>query len=241
MKIWSDIMEFIENLINSSMFYYILVIVTYILVILFVVLLILSGKKKRRSNAKAHNNVKDIDAIDLEAVLGKMQETVSEPKEEIKTFEEEQEEKAIISYQELLQAVKKDVGEVTQTSLSEEVYADPLEELELPTLTSISNGEVEPLKPIVLASDVNANDVTDIEVESIPEKELGKTSSRFQNSEFISPIYGRVNNEIDYPKVRKSNNDIEDSSAIQTFKKDIDRVDNDDFLRALKQFRNNLE
>ena len=90
MKIWSDIMEFIENLVNNSMFYYIVVALTYVLLIVFVVTLIMKNKSKKRAKQKLQEaHKKDIESVDLEAVLGKMQEDVEKPKEEVRTFEEE--------------------------------------------------------------------------------------------------------------------------------------------------------
>lgn len=230
-------MEFIESIINSSMFYYILVGVTYVLVILFVIMLIISRKKKKRV---VEAKPKDIDSIDLESVLGKMQEDASQKTDVPRTFEEEQEEKAIISYQELLHAVKKDVNDVTRVNVDEvETYSDPLEEIELPTLNSITNREDTSLEPIVLAND------SDVEIENNEEVstvKLSKENTRFQNSEFISPIYGRVNNEIEYPKIPSIKVD-EDHNGEESkkFESGLNKVDNDAFLSALKNFRNNLE
>ena len=101
-------MGFIENLVNNSMFYYIVVALTYVLLIVFVVTLIMKNKSKKRAKQKLQEaHKKDIESVDLEAVLGKMQEDVEKPKEEVRTFEEEQEAKAIISYQEIIKSCKK--------------------------------------------------------------------------------------------------------------------------------------
>ena len=216
-------MEFIENIIDSSTFYYILVVITYILVILFVIMLIISRKKKAASKV---SKSKDIDSIDLESVLDKMQEDVSEKKDIPKTFEQEQEEKAIISYQELLSAVKKDVSDVTRINIDEiESYDDPLEEKELPTLDSMNSYNDEPLEPIVLADDKY--------------NKMSRSNGKFQNSEFISPIYGRVDNEIEYPKVSHVRN--EDYKEERRSFESLENEDGDKFLNALKSFRNNLE
>lgn len=228
-------MEFIENLINSSIFYYVLVLVTYILVIIFVIMLILRRKKKKRVSTAVKGKQKDIDSIDLESVLDKMQESVLEKPELPKTFEEEQEEKAIISYQELLHAVKKDVDEVTKVNVDElEVYIDPLEDIELPTLSSVTNNEVNTLEPIVLADELDT-----VVSNKTADDKVSKSNSKFQNSEFISPIYGRVDNEIEYPKIPsiKSENHKEKINTVEL----VEKEDNDAFLNALKKFRNNLE
>lgn len=227
-------MEFIENLFNSSTFYYVLIGIAYVLCIIFVIMLLVKRKKKRYTETKPEIK-KDLDSVDLEAVLGKMQEEASKPKDEIMTFEEEQEEKAIISYQELLNAVKKNVQEVTnQPEVKKdetlESIIEELEENKEETVEEIKQDSV--LEPIVLQSESNIQTV---------EKEQIKPS-KFQNSEFISPIFGRINNEIEYPKIKSFEEPKEEKDLEKTIvmpKTDIDS--NDEFLRVLKEFRNNLE
>lgn len=259
MKIWSDIMEFIESLVNNSMFYYIIVALTYVLLIVFVVTLIMKNKSKKRAKQKLQEaHKKDIESVDLEAVLGKMQEDVEKPKEEVRTFEEEQEAKAIISYQELLQAVKKDVTEVTSVNLDEvEVFTDPMEEADLPTVKAMSKQIDNPLKPEVLETEIVKEEIPVVMEEPKEEPKRverpidlvrPKHESKFQNSEFISPIYGRVNNEVEYPTVRpQAKPDVKVEEKLENLEKTIvfkpinDNIDNDEFLKALKEFRNNLE
>ncbi len=253
-------MEFIENLVNNSMFYYIVVAVTYVLIIAFVVMLLMKNKSKKRAKQKLQEaHKKDIESVDLEAVLGKMQEDIEKPKEEVRTFEEEQEAKAIISYQELLQAVKKDVTEVTSVNLDEvEVFSDPMEEADLPTVKAMSKINDNSLKPEVLASEENIQ----VEIPKVMEEPKEepkkverpidlvrpKNDTKFQNSEFISPIYGRVNNEAEYPTIPsqakpevKVEEKLENLEKTIVFKPINDNIDNDEFLKALKEFRNNLE
>lgn len=218
-------MEFIEDLVNNSTFYYCLVGIVYVLCIIFVVMLLVKNKRKKRLEIKPETK-RDLESVDLELVLEKMQEEVSKPKNEIMSFEEEQEEKAIISYQELLNAVKKNVSEVTQPRHSEDSVVSKNE------VESILEDNV--LEPIVLQ-------------ENIPVKEQVKEetrTSKFQNSEFISPIYGRVNNEVEYPKIKSFDDsdkeeDLEKTIVMPKLDSNIDS--NDEFLRILKEFRNNLE
>lgn len=236
-------MEFIENLVDNSMFYYILIAVTYILIILFVIMLLVNNKRKRLISIKnSEAKKKDLESVDLESVLDKMQESVEVPKEApIMSFEQEQEEKAIISYQELLKAVKKDVNEVTSSDnkITDEieVFGDPIEEQELPTVKSIS-----PLEPIVLASEESIK-----VVEPKEELKTDRINTGFQKSEFISPVYGRVNNEIEYPKIpafreNKQDDHKEDElGETRVFSPVKDVGNNDEFLKALKAFRSNLE
>lgn len=231
MKIWSDIMNSLMNIINNSTFYYVAVALAYVLVILFVIFLLVRNKKKRIEKSKVEEaHKKDIESVDLEAVLDKMQDDVNKTKvDEVKSFEEEQEEKAIISYQELLKAVKKDVENVTKVELPKE---DPQVAL-----------EDEPVQ--IIPEEIIEKKVDYPAVETIEEK-ANEKQSKFQNSEFISPIYGRVNNDIKYPKIpafreqektNKHEEDLEKTIVFDAIKDD----DSDEFLKALKEFRNNLE
>lgn len=208
-------MNSLSDIINNSTFYFVLVAFLYILVISFVIFLIVRNKKKRieRMNNNSNNFPdKEIEKIDLEYVLDKMQEEVNQTKnDEVKSFEEEREEKAIISYQELINAVKKNV----ETTV-EENSVEQKEETE--------EAQIVPEK---------------IEKQEEPPKSL----SKFQNSEFISPIYGRLDNEIEYPKIpafksqeKKDKEDLEKTIIFDAIKDD----NSDEFLKALKEFRNNL-
>ena len=160
-----------------------------------------------------------------------MQEDVNKTKvDEVKSFEEEQEEKAIISYQELLKAVKRDVDDVTKVEIPSE---------EKPVVVE------EEAKVQIMPEEVVEKSVSTPVVETMEEKETRKPS-KFQNSEFISPIYGRVNNDVKYPKIPafrekqepiNHEDDLEKTIVFDAIKND----DNDEFLKALKEFRNNLE
>ena len=214
-------MDFIENLVNNSTFYYILVGVVYVLCIIFVVMLLVNSKRKRSKVQKVEPK-KELNSVDLESVLEKMQEEASKPKDEIMTFEEEQEEKAIISYQELLNAVKKNVNEVTKVEIKE-IKEEKQEEPKV---------EMNVLEPVVLKT----------EKEIQPTLEEENKSNKFQNSEFISPIFGRVGNDVEYPKIKSFEEKEEDLEKTIVLPKTNGNVDsNDEFLRILKEFRNNLE
>lgn len=224
-------MNSLMNIINNSTFYYVAVALAYVLVILFVIFLLVRNKKKRIEKSKVEEaHKKDIESVDLGAVLDKMQEDVNKTKvDEVKSFEEEQEEKAIISYQELLKAVKKDVDNVTKVELPKEEPQIALED--------------EPVQ--IMPEEIIEKKVDSPAVETIEEK-ANEKQSKFQNSEFISPIYGRVNNDIKYPKIpafreqektNKHEEDLEKTIVFDAIKDD----DSDEFLKALKEFRNNLE
>lgn len=226
-------MNSLMNIINNSTFYYVAVALAYVLVIFFVIFLLVKNKRKRIERVKIEDAPKkDIESVDLEAVLDKMQEDVNKTKvDEVKSFEEEQEEKAIISYQELLKAVKKDVDDVTKVEIPSE---------EKPVVVEDEEAKVQ-----IMPEEVVEKSVSTPVVETIEEKETRKPS-KFQNSEFISPIYGRVNNDVKYPKIPafrekqepiNHEDDLEKTIVFDAIKND----DNDEFLKALKEFRNNLE
>lgn len=226
-------MNSLMNIINNSTFYYVAVALAYVLVIFFVIFLLVKNKRKRIERVKIEDAPKkDIESVDLEAVLDKMQDDVNKTKvDEVKSFEEEQEEKAIISYQELLKAVKRDVDDVTKVEIPSE---------EKPVVVEDEEAKVQ-----IMPEEVVEKSVSTPVVETMEEKETRKPS-KFQNSEFISPIYGRVNNDVKYPKIPafrekqepiNHEDDLEKTIVFDAIKND----DNDEFLKALKEFRNNLE
>ena len=90
-------MGFIENLVNNSTVYYCLVGVVYVLCIIFVVMLLVKSKRKKHVEIKQEVK-KDIDSVDLESVLEKMQAEVNKQKDPIMTFEEEQEDDGDFNY-----------------------------------------------------------------------------------------------------------------------------------------------
>lgn len=222
-------MDFIRDLFSNSIVYYCVIGILYALCVFTVIFLLVKGKKNKYKETKVEP-VKDLDSIDLEAVLGKMQEEASKPKDEIMTFEEEQEEKAIISYQELLNAVKKNVKEVTEPEIKKDSELESV--IEDIVKNDIELEEESVLEPIKQQGGVET-----------VEKEAPKPS-KFQNSEFISPIFGRLNTELDYPTVKsvseeKKEEELEKTILIPKLDSNIDK--NDEFLRLLKEFRNNLE
>lgn len=165
---------------------------------------------------------------EIELLLREMQSDLENQDKNIHTFEEEQEEKAIISYQEL-KAKRED------PTLFEEVEMFEQEQEEMATS--------------------NANTFQK------PEKK-----QTFSNSEFISPVYGKIKNpEPSYPKIpnfkeefhiEKSEDELQfDDVRVnlkhgnnQSFEETFDlgpmskeTKSSEAFLQALKDFRNNLE
>ena len=182
--------------------------------------------------------VKESNKMELDNVLEQMRTDLLEQQEiTVRTFEEEQEEKSIISYQELLRANEKDKK------------TEPIEEKEMKVETPVFDNN---------------------------------STNKFRNSEFISPIYGRVDNDAEYPtipKIRRAKLGIDENYQESIIKEEEKRLEpsddiddmiidikeekpvpitdleqtissknlreemikNEKFLNALKDFRKNLE
>ena len=202
------------------------------------------------------NNQKmdDEPKADIEMMLELMQRDLNDKDiDVVKNFEDEQEAKSIISYQELLRANNK----------------------------SQINAEPEAVKPVESDEQLK-NEVDEIKSSEEPIK-------RFKNTEFISPIYGRLDSKAEYPtipnfrekeskhqskpeiekqqktkeyyskvsldKMRKpessyieekrekpavnSNIELEKTLNISPLSEEIKK--NDEFLKTLKEFRKKLE
>ncbi|MCI8444906.1 MAG: hypothetical protein HFG15_00560 [Bacilli bacterium] len=176
---------------------------------------------------------------EIEVLLEKMQSDLEKQDRDIvHTFEEEQEEKSIISYQELKAMKEKQSHEkeIMKYEREQEQYSDLDAVLEA--------GKLDEPSP------KNSKSVT----------------TTFSNSDFISPVYGKIETgELDYPKipnfkeefhidhnreeiifddVKVKLRDDEPVNLEHTF--DLGPISeeikkNDEFLKALKEFRNNLE
>ena len=222
-------MEFIKDLVNSSTFYYILIGIAYFLCIVIVVTLLVKNKRKKYASQKVEPK-KDLESVDLELVLAKMQAEVSKPKDEVMTFEEEQEEKAIISYQELVDNVKAGKIEVIDDEESNTNFVESLNIQET----------VEPINTVVEESSSVTPEMVKEAIENISTSSIKEEPKKFKNSAFISPIYGVMNENLEYPKVKKSENilDIMNTKDYNELTEEIKRQE--EFLNALKEFRNNL-
>lgn len=136
--------------------------------------------------------------MDLEAMLSKMEESLNDKEKAIVNFEQEQEEKAIISYEELKKAVNQNntvnVTKIDSLDKKEEAIQQPI----------------------------------------IEEKQEVKN---FKNTDFISPIYGKQDNNYEYPKI---SNEVEVKEKEEVVPKHS-KNNNEAFLDSLKEFRKNLE
>ncbi len=189
---------------------------------------------------------------EIEKVLRQMQDNLdNHDPNKVRTFEEEQEEKAVISYQELKTIKETD-------SLEDEVnkYEDEQElaPTKISEIKSIQENKTDIETPVF---------EEEIDVMKNHEEKMKSTSEK---NVFISPIYGKIEvPEANYPKVPnfkeeyKYNHDKEkivfDNMEVSLKREEdisledalnIDPIseetkNNKEFLKALKDFRSNLE
>lgn len=235
----------IYNFFASNIYLYICIIIA--LAILATILFIICTNQKSRKKIKDDfveaekvetelENVENESKIsNLENILKKMQEDVDvKPEDVVKKFEQEQEENAIISYQELVDNVKAGKIEVTD---DEESDINFVENLVADQNTTEPIAAMEEIK-----SDITPEMVKEA-VENISSSSIKEEPKKFKQSEFISPIYGVIENKkLDYPTVKKIQNnnylDIMNTRDYNELTEEIKKQE--EFLNALKEFRNNL-
>lgn len=193
----------------------------------------------------------------------------AKPEEVVERFEKEQEEKAIISYQELVDSVKNnkiefvdDEADYQPSDLVENMNALKQEIEEEPVLNSPSSDDIANIldnfdKQIKVNEKIDSLDVT---IDGTPssllslEKEIEKLdeeTNKFTKTEFISPVYGRqIPDKVEYRKipVKKEVKPVIQAVSTDTLLEetlDIKPINfeikkNEEFLQALKDFRNSL-
>ncbi len=233
-------MEDIYNLLMSNIYLYICVIVALIIIctILFIIVSNQRTRKKLKDDfveaERIENELENVELEpknnELEDILKKMQEEIDvKPEDVVKQFETEQEEKAIISYQELVDSVKSGKIEVVD---DEPLDVNFVENLNL-------DSKIEPINEVENDSSVTPEMVRNA-IESISESSIKEEPKKFKQSAFISPIYGVMSEKLDYPTVKKTENilDIMNTRDYNALTEEINRQE--EFLKALKEFRNNL-
>ena len=234
-------MSTILNLIVSNVYIYICIIIG--LLILNTILLIAATNQRNRRKIKndyveAERIEEELEKVEdskmsneLEDILKKMQADMDvTPEDVVRKFEEEQEEKAIISYQELVDNVKAGKIQVIDDEQSEINFVEEL-------------NVVDDLEPVITIeqekSDVTPEMVKEA-IETISKDSIKEEPKKFKQSEFISPVFGVMNSKVEYPKVKKTENilDLMNTKDYNELTEEIKRQE--DFLNALKEFRNNL-
>ncbi len=224
----------ILNFIVSNIYLYICIVVG--LIILTCILIIMASNKNNRKKIKndfieAEKTESELEKIEekpseLDNIIKKMQQDMEvKPEEVVKRFEEEQEKQAIISYKELVDSVKTGKIEVIDDEESDVNFVENLID-----------------EPINIESDESSvtPEMVKEAIETISHDSKKEEPKKFKQSEFISPIYGVMDTKLEYPKVRKQENilDIMNTRDYNELTEEIKKQE--EFLRVLKEFRNNL-
>ena len=137
----------------------------------------------------------------IQELLDKMErESKLSPEDVVANFEKEQEAQSIISYKELVNAVK---------NRPDEYYEDELESKPLKTVSDyLKQKEEQEKAPIDFSDDLDDYNIKEeVEEDIVEEKKVEpkEESTKFKRTEVISPIYGRMetkkeDKELDYSK-----------------------------------------
>ena len=233
-------MERIYDLIISNIYLYLCIIIGLIILTCILSILATNAHKRRKikndfieaEKVEEELNKKEDTVMTnkLEEILQKMQEDMDvKPEDVVRKFEAEQEEKAIISYQELVDNVKAGKIEVVDDDSSEVNFVENLH-------LDVSS---EPIMEISEEPSVTPQMVKEA-VETISISSVKEEPKKFKKSEIISPIFGVMEENFEYPKVKKNDNilDIMNTKDYNELTEEIKRQE--EFLNALKEFRRNL-
>lgn len=228
-------MEFIKSLVFNA---YLCWGIILVLIISNIILIIKCSNLKKRKKIKddlieieKQVNVSEIESkkeekpSELDNILDKMQKDMEiKPEQVVANFEAEQEKNAIISYQELVDCVKKNKIQVIDDEESEVNFVKALEqEIKSDPVMEVRSNESDSKSHLDAIDELN-------EVK------------KFTSSEIISPVYGRMSNP-KYPKMENYTN--QNSLKLGENTMDLEPVTNEikkneEFLKNLVDFRNNL-
>lgn len=250
-----DFLEFVSN----NLYLYLAIIIA--LLIVDIILSIACINQRKRKNIKNEfieiekqeqidDDIKPEVAFELEQILNQMQQDIeTKPEEVVRKFEEEQEQKAIISYQELVDSVNNNKIDVVD---DEEGTIDFVAALELENKSTNSFDYLEKVEEIKTSDtlntidDTNAASVSPITNKShldvIDEMDYDEVPKKFRSSEILSPVFGRMQPNFEYRQIdsfANTNNKIE-IEQVAGDSEETDLKNNEDFLKALIEFRNNL-
>lgn len=206
--------------------------------------------------------------LDLESMIERMQKDLdAKASEVVEKFENEQEEKSVISYQELVG--NKDISEISEEQdlpknkemnnlLNEIEDNDTAISKQMDDIQTIENevsadGIIDE-EPKIVNDESHTTQKEDfvnaIKTGDFDEIDEVKEKSKFKATEFVSPIYGVQDIKIQYPTVQNmkefkapSKNydkfELEQTLNMEPLSDEVRK--NEDFLNALKEFRKNLE
>ncbi len=265
MNVWSDIMLQIKELMNqltaNKPLYY--AFLSFILVLFGILeIWVIQGKRKKdikkikqtfkqeEPTLKPVPKTKEQEQanLELQKVIAQMEKDLEKKNENtIRNFEEQQEESAIISYQELLEHTKSlkqaEISQIKESSKEEKLEKIP---------QRLERTPIREVEPEFLKEDDDF------------EKLTGQQMSRFKSTEFISPIYGRMPQDLPREKEavisrtqrpaslreirnqrRESRweNPVYESSQLELTRAsslEEENMRSDEFLNSLKEFRKNL-
>ena len=241
------------DFINNNFYLYIGIIIA--LLILNIILTIVCINQRKRKKIKADfKEIEDIVnsddnsieeetykpevAFELEKILDKMQQDISVPPEEVvRKFEEEQEKNAIISYQELLDSVNNNKINVVEDEEGDIDYVAALE-------AQMSDIQPETIETPIFDTRLESIDdfANKSHLDIIDELDIDEKPKKFKNSEVLSPVFGRDIPNYEYKTINSfanTNNKVEvEQVAGDSIDNEIKK--NEDFLKALIEFRNNL-
>lgn len=255
-------LNLIEMALNNNIVYIAVIIV--LLIIIFIT--IRSIKKDRDAYKKVVNNYEPAKTeeermqakFELEKVVDEMQKNLNK-KDQTPRPPMEEDEDMVISYDELVKAVKNnepkseprnEVGmEVADTTFIEEDNDDIFIDEELPEpqeeqkdiLDELVEEKLNKEEIEEVADDITINNVEDVVIPSekeieIKEEPLEQTrpyeANNFKSTEFISPVFGR---DVSTDTLVNMNRD-----ETITDEDDLDMEEEDEFLNSLRNFRKNL-
>lgn len=213
---------------DSKMFVLIILIVAFVLLICCFVYLSYAKKQQEKYEEKLIKEIKknkEVESVkekfkpkknqvDLESMLEKMQKDLEgQNKDKVVNFEQEQEDTSIISYKELKKAVE-------EFDESEEL-AQEKSPISVQDVLAIRKEETLKQEDPILAM--------------LDKKSVSKEHKKFHNTDFISPIYGKQETKVEYPKVPVYEEQEEVLSVLND-----DTLENEKFLNELKDFRKQL-
>lgn len=207
-------------------------IIGVLLITNFILLIKYLNAKKRRAIKEELYEIENSDSSneednnsELGSIIDKMQKDMEvRPEQVVANFEQEQEENAIISYQELVNCVKNNKIQVIEDDPGDIDYVQELEE---------------EIKEDPIVKPYNNSNTSKSHLDVIDELDNVK---KFTSSEVISPVYGRMSDP-KYPKMESYSNENslqlgENTMDIEPISEEIKK--NEDFLKNLVEFRKNL-
>lgn len=163
---------------------------------------------------KIVDEVNKSERLDLDSVLNKMQENLNKQEDIKEKFEEEQEENSVISYTELMENMK------------DENFKNDVQKYEEEQEKSTEELTKEKVKEFLLKEEKEKTESND---------------KKFQTTDFISPVFGKMNAEMEYPTVKSYEQKAKERAELKNYKHaNVASDKNAEFLQNLKDFRSNL-